>query len=485
MSKKKISPLYKFIKWLVWLFYPKTAVIGAGNLPDGPCVIVGNHTQMNGPIACELYMPGEHYTWCAGEMMHLKEVPAYAYRDFWSQKPKYIRWFFKLASYVIAPLSVLVFNNANVVGVYHDARIMSTFKETLEKLQSGARIVIFPEHDVPHNHIVCDFQDRFIDLAKMYYKRTGEELSFVPLYVAPNLKAMYLGEPVRFDHTAPLDAERKRICGDLMDAITDIAVTLPLHTVVPYRNIRKRDYPTNIPKEVPSPMRKPVVDYREFRLSRLNEPRFSHVKLLGGWIVYFIFYFLTENLIPPERCHVIHSALDDVIPFNEYFAVFYCFWYVLLVASLLYFFLYDIESFKRLQIFIMITQATAMLIYIFYPSIQLLRPETFPRDNFLTHVMAFIYAFDTPTGVCPSLHVAYSMGIASVWLKYKPAPKAWKAFVVFSVVMISISVAFVKQHSVIDIVAALPVGMLAEFLIYGKPASGKTKVQLYLETGHI
>jgi hypothetical protein len=29
-------------------------------------------------------------------------------------------------------------------------------------------------------------------------------------------------------------------------------------------------------------MKKPVVDYREFRLSRLNEPRFAHLRLLGG-----------------------------------------------------------------------------------------------------------------------------------------------------------------------------------------------------------
>ena len=44
-------------------------------------------------------------------------------------------------------------------------------------------------------------------------------------------------------------------------------------------------------------MKKPVVDYREFRLSRLNESRFSHLKLLAGWIFYFVAYFITENLM--------------------------------------------------------------------------------------------------------------------------------------------------------------------------------------------
>lgn len=80
-------------------------------------------------------------------------------------------------------------------------------------------------------------------------------------------------------------------------------------------------------------MKKPVVDYREFRLSRINEPRFAHLKLLLGWVGYFALYFLTENLIPARSCHVIHSALDDMIPFCEYFVVPYVGWYALIVFS--------------------------------------------------------------------------------------------------------------------------------------------------------
>lgn len=217
-------------------------------------------------------------------------------------------------------------------------------------------------------------------------------------------------------------------------------------------------------------MKKPAVDYRAFRFSRINEPRFSHIWLLASWLVYFAFYFLTENLIPPEKCHVIHGPLDDLIPFNEGFAIFYCFWYLFLVGTLCYFFFYDVESFKKLQLYIIITQVVAMLAYIFYPSIQLLRPAVMPRDNFLCRVMAFIYAFDTPTGVCPSLHAAYSFGIGSAWLKYKGASRLWKALAVFFVVMICLATVFVKQHSTMDVLMAIPVGVLAEILVYRLPA---------------
>lgn len=100
-----------------------------------------------------------------------------------------------------------------------------------------------------HNHIVYDFQYKFIDIAKFYYKKTGKELAFVPMYIAPKLKKICLGKPVRFCAAEPMDAERSRICTYLMDEITAIAEALPEHTVVPYRNIPKKDYPSNIPKE--------------------------------------------------------------------------------------------------------------------------------------------------------------------------------------------------------------------------------------------
>ncbi|MBR1456844.1 MAG: phosphatidic acid phosphatase [Oscillospiraceae bacterium] len=215
-------------------------------------------------------------------------------------------------------------------------------------------------------------------------------------------------------------------------------------------------------------MKRPTVDYRGFRLSRLNEPRFRHLKLLGGWIGYFVLYFLTENLIPAERCHPIHCALDDLIPFNEFFVIFYVSWYLLIVGSLLYFMLYDVESFRKEQIFIMITQAVAMLCYILWPSRQDLRPEIFLRDNALTRLMAFIYSFDTSTGVCPSLHVAYSLGILSVFWKYRGSSPLWKGVLLVWVVLICAAVCFVKQHSALDILAALPVALLAEALLYGR-----------------
>lgn len=238
-EKKRPTNAYKVIRFIIRACYPKISVEGTENLPSEPSVIVGNHSQIHGPIASELYFPGERAIWCAGEMMHLKDVPAYAYQDFWSDQPKLFRWFFRILSYVVAPLAVCIFNNAHTIGVYHDARIISTFKETIRSLQKGANIIIYPEHDVQYNEIINDFQEHFIDVAKLYYGKTKQELLFVPLYHAPALHKMYIGKPIRYDHTHTIEEERTRIKQYLMEEITEMSRALPDHKVVRYRNVQR------------------------------------------------------------------------------------------------------------------------------------------------------------------------------------------------------------------------------------------------------
>jgi len=236
--------LFRVLKAVVRAVFPRYTLRGTEHLPDGPYILVGNHAQVHGPVLSQLYLPGENYTWCAGEMFHLKEVPAYARSDFWSGKPRWQQPFFRLASYLIAPLSVFVFGNADVIPVYHDVRILTTMKETVKRLEQGAHVVIFPEgHNLQGNHVVAGLQQGFADVARFYSRKTGRELPFVPMYVAPELHTVCFGTPVYSCKTSGKTEERERISNVLMKAITDLAMELPPHRITPYENIPKKDYP--------------------------------------------------------------------------------------------------------------------------------------------------------------------------------------------------------------------------------------------------
>lgn len=215
-------------------------------------------------------------------------------------------------------------------------------------------------------------------------------------------------------------------------------------------------------------MKKPVVDYRKLRLSNITSKEYRHLLLLLGWLAYFFMYFVTERLIPESRCHVVHSPIDDLIPFNEYFALFYVSWYFFMVLSLLVFALFDIKSFVRAQKIIVGMQIISVITYIAWPSVQYLRPDHFEHDNIFTWILGRIYEVDTPTGVCPSLHVGYTLAVLSAWITRKEI-KAWKkAIMTVWGLMICISVCFVKQHSFTDVWAAVVLYLFLELLLFGR-----------------
>ncbi len=212
-------------------------------------------------------------------------------------------------------------------------------------------------------------------------------------------------------------------------------------------------------------LRKPAVDYTKLRLHNIKSLEYRHVFYLLGWVGYLIMFVLTERLVSLERCHVIHSRIDDLIPFIEYFAIFYVSWFPFLVVSLLYFLLYDVNSFVHAERLLIGMQVIAICIYIFWPSVQYLRPDHFERSNVCTRIMNWFYTIDTPTGVCPSLHVGFALACMSGWIWSKTVNARTKLLMIAWTIGISASVCFVKQHSFVDVCAALILYAVLEILL--------------------
>lgn len=220
--------------------------------------------------------------------------------------------------------------------------------------------------------------------------------------------------------------------------------------------------------------KKMIVDYRNFRFRKLNTPEFSHLKYLIFWPIFGLMFFIVERLWIREYYYPIYCSLDDVIPFCEYFLIPYLFWFIFLVGIHIYTLLFDIEAFKKLMRFIIMTYSFAMLIYIIFPNCQELRPGIFERDNIFTRFMSEFYQFDTNTNVFPSIHVIGSVAVMlCAWDSRHFSTPGWK--IVFGVTagLISISTVFLKQHSVLDILAAIFICILGYEVVYRKDKEEK------------
>lgn len=224
-------------------------------------------------------------------------------------------------------------------------------------------------------------------------------------------------------------------------------------------------------------MRKPAVDYLSFRPKRINEPQFSHLKLLLYWPVYGLLFAFVERFYQVEYYFPVHCALDDYIPFNELFLIPYLFWFVFLVGMILYTLLYEPDCFRRMMYFIIISYSVTILIYLLFPTCQNLRPEQFERDNLLTRFISGFYQFDTNTNVCPSIHVLGSYAVMfAAWDTQRFRSLGWKLGFAAMATLISVSTVFMKQHSLLDVLAALPLCLISYLIAY------KSKLAL-LKTG--
>lgn len=216
-------------------------------------------------------------------------------------------------------------------------------------------------------------------------------------------------------------------------------------------------------------MQAPVIDYRKLRLNNISTDEFKHLKMLLFWPMFGLLFLFVERFYQVDNYYPMYCKLDDLVPFCEWFLIPYLFWFVFLVGMHLYTLLYDIDTFNRMMKYIIITYSAAIIIYLIFPTRQELRPVSFERDNILTRFIAEFYQFDTNTNVCPSIHVIGSLAVmeAALWSKKINSNGIKAAFVVMAV-LICLSTVFMKQHSIIDLLAALPICFIAHFLCYRK-----------------
>lgn len=205
-----------------------------------------------------------------------------------------------------------------------------------------------------------------------------------------------------------------------------------------------------------------------YLFGKIRYPHFTLKRILIFWPIHMAMFFITEHIYPREAYHPVQSSLDALIPFHEAFVIPYVAWYVLLAVTALYFVFTDSESCDRFHTYLLVLDIVMYSVYFIYPTYVPFQPEEFPRDNLLTDLVALIYGVDEPSSACPSFHVAYSLAVATVWLKRKQSHWWTKSFIVILVALICLATVFLKQHSVLDFFWALPVCLLAEIIAYGK-----------------
>jgi len=212
---------------------------------------------------------------------------------------------------------------------------------------------------------------------------------------------------------------------------------------------------------------KPTVDYSGFTLRQIHQKEYHHVKYWLFWPILGLRYVFVERIWPVDQYYVVHHPIDDTIPFREEFIIPYVFWYVFMFGMHLYMFFHDVDEFKRYSKCLCVAMTLSTITFLIFPTCQNLRPTVYPRDNALTDVVRILHMVDTNTNVCPSEHVIGSVAVVFAALHNKRFRKPKNLIMVIATaVVICASTLFLKQHSFVDVIAAIPVCLVAYWIAY-------------------
>lgn len=193
--------------------------------------------------------------------------------------------------------------------------------------------------------------------------------------------------------------------------------------------------------------------------------------------VYLLWFFVLEQM-NPENLFFVTNPLDRYIPFCEYFIVPYLLWFPYLFGGLFWFYWRERKNgFIKFAVTLIAGLTTCLLVYTVFPNGQALRPAFYPHDNLFTTVVKLLQGFDTPTNVCPSIHVfsTVAVHIAIVKSECLRKKRCVKYGSLILALLICMSTVFLKQHSVTDVICALVLNALLYFLIYW---SGSKRVHI-------
>ena len=205
-------------------------------------------------------------------------------------------------------------------------------------------------------------------------------------------------------------------------------------------------------------------------------------KYRHAWVLLYGFIYMPWFIYLEKRTDVhyflIHSPLDDYIPFVEYVIVPYLLWFAFVAVAAGYFFFTDKTGFYRLSAFLIVGMTFFLFLCTVFPNGLNLRPATFARDNIFVELVKHVYATDTPTNVLPSIHVFNSLGVCiAIWhseaLK-KHRKIQYGAYLL--AVLIILSTVFLKQHSVTDVIAAFALACVIYPFVYATQEKKATKL---------
>ena len=183
-----------------------------------------------------------------------------------------------------------------------------------------------------------------------------------------------------------------------------------------------------------------------------------HLIPIAVWFVIYMGLFGFLEIVPPKDVHLIHCALDDRIPNMAIFIYPYVSWfpYIVVCAALAIKNLDD-RQFKK-AVLVLTTGMNIFLFisYVWPTGLDFRESIVYDLHTLSGNLLKFVQTVDTPKSVFPSMHVYVTLVLQYTLEMQKKLGPAWGIWVGrVLAVLIVLSTMFTKQHSAVDVTAAI------------------------------
>lgn len=183
-----------------------------------------------------------------------------------------------------------------------------------------------------------------------------------------------------------------------------------------------------------------------------------HLIPIAVWFVIYMGLFGFLEIVPPKDVHLIHCALDDRIPNMAIFIYPYVSWFpYIVVCAVLAIKNLDDRQFKK-AVLVLTTGMNIFLFisYVWPTGLDFRESIVYDLHTLSGNLLKFVQTVDTPKSVFPSMHVYVTLVLQYTLEMQKKLVTAWGIWVGrVLAVLIVLSTMFTKQHSAVDVTAAI------------------------------
>ena len=211
---------FKVVRSIARLFLKRKVVIDPSTFASGK-VFVGHHQNFYGPVSACAWLPDTVHLWVISHLFHYKDCFSMYYHFTFRQQCHYPKFLAMPLAFFCGLLIPPFIRSLNAVPVYRDSgSITKTLKQSIDILQKGHQLLIFPDVQYDSNQKeIQEIYTGFLYLDKLYYKKEQTHLEFVPMLFEKASKTISTATPISFSAQTDYHTEQASISKKIVTAI--------------------------------------------------------------------------------------------------------------------------------------------------------------------------------------------------------------------------------------------------------------------------